>query len=39
MQAWLGELETGTVAVIVSPGQPLERYASLVREDFRVGQF
>lgn len=38
MQAWLGELETGTVAVIASPGQPIEQFASLVRDEFRVTQ-
>lgn len=38
MQAWLGELETGTVAVIASPGQPIEQFASLVRNEFRVSR-
>lgn len=38
MRAWLGELETGTVAVIASPGQPIEQFASLVREEFGITQ-
>lgn len=38
MEVWVTALETGAVAVIASPEQPLDSLAALVRDEFRVSR-